>query len=148
MTFDSTFLLAGFPVAVTLPVQWGDQDAYGHVNNTIYFRWFESARIAYGQRVGMSAWKQTRNIGPILASIHCDYRRQVTFPDTVHIGARVTRIGRSSMTMEHVLVSEAAGGIAAEASSTIVMFDYGAGQSYPLPDEMRHAIEQLEGKFF
>ena len=45
--------LAGFPVVVSWPVQWGDQDAFGHVNNTIYFRWFESGRIAYLKRLGL-----------------------------------------------------------------------------------------------
>lgn len=148
MTPEWAGLLAGFPVTVTLPVQWGDQDAFDHVNNTVYFRWYESARIAYGRQVGLHLWKETRNIGPILASITCDYRRQLTFPDTIHVGARVTRIGRSSMTMEHVLVSEAVGGVAAEARSAVVMFDYNAGRSYPVPDEIRRAIEELEGRSF
>ncbi|MDR3637733.1 MAG: thioesterase family protein [Isosphaeraceae bacterium] len=147
-TPEWTQFLLGFPVTITLPVQWGDQDAFGHVNNTVYFRWYESSRIAYGQRVGMHVWKETQNIGPILASITCDYRRQVTFPDTIHVGARVTRIGRSSMTMEHVLVSEATAGVAAEGSSTIVMFDYNANRSYSVPEEIRRAIEQLEGRSY
>jgi acyl-CoA thioester hydrolase len=148
MNFDGSSLAAGFPVLVTLPVQWGDQDAFGHVNNTVYFRWYESARIAYGRRTGMNVWKETQNVGPILASITCDFRRQVTFPDTIHVGARVTRMGRSSMTMEHILVSEAAGAVAAEGTSAVVIFDYNAGQSYPIPDEIRRAIEQLEGRTF
>src|SRR5947209_15630375 len=91
--------LEGFPVVLTVAVQWGDQDAFGHVNNTVYFRWFESARIAYCARLGLSGSRAA--IGPILASITCHYRRQLTFPDTVRIGARVTRIGRTSLTMEH-----------------------------------------------
>ncbi len=47
--------LAGFPVVLAVPVWWGDQDAFGHVNNTVYLRWFESARIAYSREVGLSA---------------------------------------------------------------------------------------------
>ena len=148
MTSDANVLPPGYPVGITLPVQWGDQDAFGHVNNTVYFRWFESARIAYGRRIGLNAWKETRNIGPILASITCEYRRQVTFPDTVRVGARITRIGRSSMTMEHVVISEAVGGTAAEGTSAVVLFDYTAGRSYPIPDELRRAIEALEGRPF
>jgi acyl-CoA thioester hydrolase len=147
-TPDWAHLLEQYPVTISLPVQWGDQDAFGHVNNTVYFRWYESSRIAYGRRIGLNVWKETRNIGPILASITCHYRRQVTFPDTVHVGARVTRIGRSSMTMEHVLVSESAGAVAAEATSAVVMFDYSVNRSYPVPDEIRRAIERLEGKPF
>lgn len=148
MNLDSNTPPPGFPVGITLPVQWGDQDAFGHVNNTVYFRWFESARIAYGRRIGLNVWKETRNIGPILASITCDYRRQVTFPDTVQVGARITRIGRSSMTMEHVVISEAADGTAAEGTSAVVLFDYTANRSYPIPNELRRAIEEFEGRSF
>lgn len=148
MTPDGTSLLADFPVVITLPVQWGDQDAFAHVNNTVYFRWCESSRIAYGRRIGLNVWKETRNIGPILASITCNYRRPVTFPDTIHIGARVTRMGRSSMTMEHLLVSEAAGAVVADASSAVVIYDYNVERSHPVPDEIRRAIERLEGRTF
>jgi hypothetical protein len=45
--------LGAFPVVISCPVQWGDQDAFGHVNNTAYFRWFESGRIAYFERLGL-----------------------------------------------------------------------------------------------
>src|SRR5690349_15768238 len=99
-------LKKGYPVWIVLPIQWGDQDAFGHVNNTVYLRWFESARIAYGLRVNLTDGSTGRKIGPILAAMSCNYRRQLKFPDTVHVGARITRIGRSSLTMEHCLVSE------------------------------------------
>ena len=80
---------------------------FGHVNNTVFFRWFESARIAYLDRIGLSRLMAGEQIGPILASITCNYRRQLTFPDTVEIGSRITRIGRTSMTMIHALHSRA-----------------------------------------
>lgn len=139
-------LLAGFPVVIVLPVQWGDQDAFGHVNNTVYFRWCESSRIVYGNRIGLAEMKAARNIGPILAAIACNYRKQVTFPDTVHIGSRITRLGRSSMTMDHVIVSEAQQCVVADATSTIVTFDYAANKPIAVPAEVRAAIEQLEGR--
>src|ERR1700677_2939135 len=50
---DAEALLAGFSVAIAIPVQWGDQDAFAHVNNVVFFRWFESARIAYFRRIGL-----------------------------------------------------------------------------------------------
>src|SRR5262245_35070253 len=119
---DIAQLLADFPVVVTLPVQWGDQDAFGHVNNTVYFRWFETARIAYCDRLGFEGGPG--RLAPILAAISRNYRRQVKFPDTVHVGARVTSIGRSSLKMEYRLVSERLAAVAAESDSTLVAFDY------------------------
>ena len=90
--------LADFPVVVAWPVQWGDQDAMGHVNNVVFFRWCESARIEYFGRVGMPGKRAAGQGEFILASIRCDFRRQVNFPDVVRVGARIARIGRSSMT--------------------------------------------------
>lgn len=139
-------LLVEYPVVIALPVQWGDQDAYQHVNNVVYFRWYESARIAYTMRLGLGDLMRIQKIGPILASITCDFRRPITFPDTVHIGSRVTRIGRTSFTMEHALVIASARAIAAEGKSTIVVYDYKSSTPVPVPDDARVAISALEGR--
>jgi acyl-CoA thioester hydrolase len=138
--------LAAFPIVISLPVQWGDQDSMGHVNNVVFFRWCESARIEYFGRVGMPGRRAGGQGEFILASIRCDFRRQVNFPDTVRIGARISRIGRSSMTMDHVVVSQAQQAVVAEAESTMVSFDYGSGTSQPVPAEARAAIAKLEGR--
>ena len=137
-------LLAKYSVVIALPVFWGDQDAFGHVNNNAYFRWFESARIAYSERIGLLDLFRAERIGPILASISCDYRRQLTFPDTVHVGVRVTRIGRTSLGLEHAVVSESQLAVAAEGTSTIVVFDYRANKPHPIPPALRQAIEVVE----
>lgn len=141
-------LLEGFPVIETRPVQWGEQDAFGHVNHAVYFRWCETSRITYAQRVGLMALHQTEGVGSILASVTCDYRRQVTYPDQVYIGARVVRIGRTSLSMEHKLVSREWGGLAAEGRATLVVFDYKANEPKPVPESVRRAIEELEGRSF
>ena len=141
-------LLANYPVVIALPVFWGDQDAFGHVNNNAYFRWFESARIAYSQRIGLFDLFKTERIGPILASISCDYRRQLTFPDTVHVGIRVARIGRTSLGLEHAVASQSQSAVAAEAKSTIVVFDYRANKPHPVPPLIRQAICDLQGRTF
>ncbi len=140
--------LDGFPVAIELPVQWGEQDAFGHVNNVTYFRWLESARIAYLEQVNLGHDLQRTGVGPILAAIKCDYRRQLTYPDSVIVGARVTRIGRSSLTMQHGVFSVAQQTLVAESEGVIVAFEYAANQSCPVPDDVRRAIEALEGRTF
>jgi acyl-CoA thioester hydrolase len=136
------------PVVINLPVQWGDQDMFGHVNNAIYFRWYESARIAYLERIGLSKLMERQRVGPILAAIGCNYRRQLTFPDTVEVGSRITRIGRSSLTMTHALWSQRQQALVADGESTIVVFDYQTQRPVPVPDAIREAIEKLEGQKF
>ena len=140
--------LAGFPVVIEVPIWWGDQDAFGHVNNTVPLRWFESSRIAYMGVVGLSALFATQKVGPILASITTNYRSQLHFPDSVFVGARVSRIGRTSFTMDHVAVSQKSQEIGVDGTSTLVVFDYKTHRPEPVPQETRQAIEMLEGKSF
>jgi acyl-CoA thioester hydrolase len=139
-------LLAKYPITIALPVFWGDQDVFGHVNNNAYFRWFESARIALSQRIGLIDLFRSEKIGPILASVSCDYRRQITFPDTIHAAIRVARIGRTSMGLEHAIVSQSQQAVAAEGNSTIVVFDFRANKPHPVPPSLRQAIEALHGR--
>ena len=136
--------LAEHPVAIALPVQWGDQDAFGHVNNVIHFRWMESARIHYFGRAGLGHLMSNVGQGPILASIKCDYRRQLTYPDTVLISSSITSIGRTSLKMAHRIYSTAQKAVAGEGESVIVMFDYAAQKPVAVSDEIRAIIEGLE----
>jgi acyl-CoA thioester hydrolase len=141
-------LLAGYPVVISLPVQWGDMDAFEHVNNVVYFRWFESARIAYFGRIGVMKHRSGESIGPILAATSCDYRRPIVFPDTVRVGIRATRIGRTSLGLEHRIVSDEQKVVAAEGEATIVFYDYASGRPHPVPDQIRRAVEALERRVF
>jgi len=101
-------LLAAYPFTLTLRVAWGDMDAYQHVNNTLYFRYFESARIAYMDQLAVAGFMSNRGIGPILHSINCRFRLPVTYPDTVVIGVRVTEIAEDRFIMDHCLIQSAA----------------------------------------
>jgi acyl-CoA thioester hydrolase len=141
-------LLAKYPITIALPVVWGDQDVFGHVNNNAYFRWFESARIALSQRVGLIDLYRAEKIGPILASVACDYLRQITFPDTIHAAIRVARIGSTSIGLEHAIVSQSQQAVAAEGTSTIVVFDFRANKPHPVPPSLRKAVEALHGRTF
>jgi len=138
--------LADFPVTIGLPVQWGDQDAFRHVNNTVYLRWFESSRVEYTRRVGLWEMPDHGEIGPILASIRCDYRRPLTYPDAVRVGTRAVQVGRTSFTLEHRVVGESAKAVAAEGSAVLVLYDYARSEPCPIPDRVREAIRALEGK--
>ena len=132
------------PVLLPLPIQWGDQDAFGHVNNVVHFRWMESARIHYFGAAGLGHMMSNQGQGPILASIKCDYRRQLNFPDSILVSASVTSIGRTSLKMAHRIYSTAQKAIAAEGESVIVMFDYQSQKPVPVSDQIRAIIDALE----
>ena len=138
--------LARHPVVVALPLQWGDQDAFGHVNGVVYFRWFETARVEYLNQCGLSHLMTDDGLGPILAAIKCDYRRQLKYPDTILVSASISEIGKSSMKMRHLIYSQGQQAIMAEGESTVVMFDYARQRPTRVPDDVRQRIERMEGR--
>jgi acyl-CoA thioester hydrolase len=138
-------LLADFPVTVDIPVAWGDMDAMGHVNNTVYFRYFETARIACFADLGLGAIEESGGVGPILHSASCRFRIPLTHPDTVTVGARVGDIGDDRFVMHHRAVSHRHGAAAADGESVIVTFSYATGTKAPVSDELRARLLELRG---
>ena len=137
-------LLAGFPVVIEIPVAWGEMDAFGHVNNVAYLRWFESSRIAYFERIAAMTDVTRGDGGPILAETRCRFRLPLAYPDRVLVGARVSAVGEDRFTMQHAIASTKAGRIAADGEGIVVWYDYGAAKKARLPDEVRARIEALE----
>ncbi|MDZ4797742.1 MAG: thioesterase family protein [Bryobacteraceae bacterium] len=131
-------------VSNTLPVQWGDQDSFGHVNNVVFFRWFESGRLALLERVGIQLGGTRPHIGPILAFASANYRRQLTYPDTVEVRTWVGRMGRTSVTVEQEIRSLGTGEVVADGSSVVVLYDFDKNVAVELPGELRAALENPE----
>ena len=137
-------LLAGFPVVEQVPVAWGDMDAFQHVNNLVYLRWFETARIAYFTATGWEKAVAVGGVGPILARTSCAFRVPLQFPDTVQVGARIEDLGDDRFTMIYRVVSLSKGVVAAEGDGRIVSFDYTRQAKAPIPPDIRAAIERIE----
>ena len=137
-------LLSAFPVVITIPVAWGEMDAFQHLNNTVYFRYFESVRIAYFERLEFMELSRTTGIGPILASTQCRFRIPLTYPDTVDVGARISDIGDDRFLMHYAVASRRFGKIAAEGEGMLVSFNYRENKKAPLPPEIRRKIEEIE----
>jgi acyl-CoA thioester hydrolase len=137
-------LLARFPVIVRQPVQWGDMDSYRHVNNVVYFRYFENARLAYFERLAWPEFERATGIGPILAATSARFRRALTYPDTIAIGARATDVGSDRFALEHLIVSEAQQAVVTEGTGSVVTYHYGEKRKVPMPEEIRRRIAELE----
>lgn len=137
-------LLDGFSIVIDVPVAWGEMDAFGHVNNIVYFRYFESARIAYLDAIGFRGNLPGDTVGPILASTQCRFRRPLEYPDHVRVGARTTRVGADRFTMQYRVVSRALDDIAADGSGVIVAYDYARACKTRLPETVRARIHELD----
>ena len=139
-------LIAPYPIVVTTMVAWGDMDANRHVNNVVYFRYIEHARLKYFTDLGFSSMQQQTGIGPILAWTDCRFRRPLAYPDTVSIGMRIRDVESDRFKMDAIIVSHAQKQLVAEGKQHLVVYDYHNNRKAPLPDVIRQRIEEFESR--
>lgn len=137
-------LRKAYPVVIETPVAWGEMDSLQHVNNIVYFRYFESARMAYFDRLGFWDFLEETGIGPILASTQCKFRIPLTYPDTISAGARIAKVEMDRFLMEYIIFSQQHQGVAAEGEGLIVSYNYREKKKAPLPLEIKERIQLLE----
>ncbi|MGR5528852.1 acyl-CoA thioesterase [Vibrio alfacsensis] len=137
-------LLNDFPVITEIKVAWGEMDALQHVNNAVYFRYFETARLDYFNKINILIDLKTTQVGPVLSETQCRYKLPVTFPDTLLIGSRVVDIQEDRLTMEYQVFSKKWGKIATIATATGVMFDFKNNVKTAIPKHVRDSILELE----
>ncbi len=139
-------LKENFPVILSQDLVWGDMDAFQHVNNTVYFRYFEDARIAYFAKAGLLEQRETTGLGPILASTSCNFRAPLTFPDRIHIATKVENMKSKTFNMKYLVYSERLDRVAAEGEGLIVFFDYTKGTSCVIPESVLSAISETQNE--
>lgn len=104
--------------------------------------------MAYASRVGVGVVAGEDGVGAVLASISCKYLRQLNYPGEVFSGVRATRISIGHITLEFRIADSQIGVPVAEGTSDAVLYDFAANEPVPVPDRIRVAVEQLEGKSF
>lgn len=132
-----------WPVRITRPILWGQQDALGHLNNTAYFVYFEESRIELLDRLSMRATQAASHVGPIVASTEARFLSAVVHPDTLTCECKVRSIGRTSFVLAHRIHSLMQGQWVAEGSSVVVLYDYQSRQKVALDDELRGNLTAL-----
>ena len=137
-------ILSNCTVVMTIPVAWGEMDAMGHVNNIIYFRYFESVRIDYFIKLGLINYQQETGIGPILASTECHFKLPLQYPDTVTVGAKTLSMEEDRFVIGHEVFSHKHQRIAAVGEGVVVTYDYRNKKKVPIPDALRAKILELE----
>ena len=137
--------LTAYPVIVRQSIEWGDMDAHGHVNNIVYYRYMENARIAYYERIGKYEFERVSGVSFVLASNACRYRASLTYPGTILVGARVTSIEPDRAQMRYRIVTEAQRVLAAEGEATLVAIDLATQRKAAFPQALRERILELQG---
>lgn len=140
-------LKSKYPLVLSQNLSWSQMDAFQHINNAVYFRFFEDVRIAYFEKARVIEHKDKTHIGPILASTSCNFRAPLTFPDTIQVATIVTDIERKRFKMEYVIYSEKLDKVAAEGEGLIVYYDYQQKRSCEIPADILSSINVLQHGF-
>jgi acyl-CoA thioester hydrolase len=137
-------VLSACTVTMNIPVAWGEMDAMGHINNIIYFRYFETVRIEYFNRLDMMGYARESGIGPILASTECHYKLPLQYPDMVIAGTKILSMEEDRFVMGYEVFSIKHKRIAADGNGVIVTYDYHNNKKVPIPDVLKAKIMELE----
>jgi len=123
-----------------IPIRWGDMDAMGHVNNTIYFRYMEQARIGWFDALvpDEQAWGST---GIVIANAQCNYLRPITYPGTVEVRLYVGRLGGSSVATSYELRVGADPTAYADGAAVVVFIDMAKQKPVRIPEDIRQKLE-------
>ncbi len=123
-----------------MPIRWGDMDAMGHVNNTVYFRFMEQARISWFNALvpEKEAWRST---GIVIVNASCNYKRAITYPGTVEIRLYVGEPGGSSVPTFYELRVDDDPEPYADGAAVVVFVDMQRQKPVRIPDEMRLRLQ-------
>ena len=133
-------MLSDYPIIHIQPVAWGDMDAFGHVNNVLYYRYMESARIRYMDELNIFQ----HDVYTVVASNQCKYTRPVFYPDQLKIGARVEEMRNSALRMSYLLWSEQQQAIVALGEAVMVCVDKENMLKLPIPEIIRQKVTKIE----
>ncbi len=126
-------------------VVWGEMDAFQHINNTVYFRYFENVRLEYFHKINLFEIMKNEGIGPVLASTQCRFKIPLTFPDKIHIGTKVFELGEDYYLMKYSIYSHQYEKIVAEGEGKIVSFSFAEKKKSKHPKQLYENILALEG---
>jgi acyl-CoA thioester hydrolase len=129
--------------SMRMPIRWGDMDAMGHVNNTVYFRYIEQARICWFDAIACAP--DPLGTGPVIVNAHCSFLKQLKYPGEIEVRTLVGAPGRSSFEMRHEIRlvdgSGAPGVLHAQGGAKIVWVDFPAEKSVTLPGALRAMLD-------
>lgn len=126
-------------VRMAMPVRWRDLDAFNHVNNSKYLSYLEEARLQW--MLTLPGMGMDDRVAPVVAAAHLNYRRPIEWPAQVAIELFVERLGNSSLTIGHRILSAGDDGVLyCDGNVVLVWIDRHSGQAAPLPDVVREAL--------
>ena len=131
-----------YPELIKLPTRWMDNDVYGHVNNVVYYSYFDTAVNGFLMREAGLDYRSSEFVG-VVAETGCKFYGEISFPEVLDIGIRVSRLGKSSVTYEIAIFHENSEMPAATGHFVHVYVRPGEMKPVTIPDEAREALQKI-----
>ncbi len=133
---------ASYKHFLTIPTRWMDNDVYGHVNNVVYYSYFDTVVNDYLIRFGGLDYRNGEIVGLVVETM-CQYKKSLAFPEAVDVGLRVAKIGNSSVRFEIGIFKQGDDEAAAFGHFVHVFVERALQKSVAIPEKIREALEQI-----
>lgn len=134
--------LAKHSISTKIQVAWGEMDALQHVNNSVYFKYFETARLDFFHQINLLADLKTTGVGPVLSETNARFKRPLTFPDSIIVGIKISDITEDRFVMHYTVFSQAQQSVTTQGWAKVVMFNFKTGQKAKLTPELLTALSK------
>jgi acyl-CoA thioester hydrolase len=125
---------------IILRIDWSELDTFGHVNNVMFMKYVQTARLNYVEVIGLMNLYRTKNIGFMVAETNCQYKKELQYPGIIAINTKLVFMKNTSFSLEHTLTNDD-GIIVAIAKDVLVVFDFTKKEKCLIQDEIRNKIE-------
>jgi acyl-CoA thioester hydrolase len=136
--------LAQHSISTDIQVAWGEMDALQHVNNSVYFKYFETARLDFFNQINLLDDLKTTGVGPVLSETNARFKRPVTFPDSIVVGVKISNINEDRFVMHYTVFSKAQQAVTTIGWAKVVMFNFKTGKKAKLTPELLSALLEHE----
>lgn len=143
--FSSKFMTETFHHRTPIQIRFNDLDAYQHVNNNVYFSFYDLGKENYFSEVLCPDFR-TQPVVPLIASIHADFIEPIFYEDEIVMETRISHLGNKSFTLRQRAINQKTGRVVCQAETVMVCYHLAEKHSTEIPAHYRAAIEAYEAK--
>lgn len=131
-----------YKLELQLRIDWSDLDMYKHVNNISFMRYMQSGRVNFWEASGIYEMYENSNMGTMLVSTHCDFKKSLYYPGKAIVKTRLDFIKNSSFGLKHLILDEA-NEICAEGKDVVVCYDFEKDKTFRIPEDLREKLSEF-----
>lgn len=132
---------------IKLKVDWADLDLFGHVNNVVFFKYIQSARVNYCELIGLTSLNNSDKLSFMVASSQCQFKKPLRYPDEIHVFCKVDWIKNSSFQLSYQ-IHNSENIVIAEAADILVVYNHLQHCSFKMPESVRETVQRIEKRVF